>query len=91
MVLETWWGTPILIGPKVERDIPTPTERGKCSKSRMEGCTNCSMYLSLSSYLVMTDFNLGTMSNSDYTPTGRLYIPIALRRISRYTGWIPGM
>jgi hypothetical protein len=84
-------GNPILIGPKVERGIPTPMERGECSKSRTEGCTICRVYPSLSSYLVMTDFNLGTLSDSDYTPTERLYIPITLRRISRSTSWIPGM
>jgi hypothetical protein len=84
-------GNPILIGSNVERDIPTPMEQGECMKPRTEGCTTRSVYPSLSSYLAMTDFNLGTASDSDYAPIGRPYVPTTLRRTSRSTGWTPGM
>jgi hypothetical protein len=80
-------GNPILLGSDVERYIPTPMERGEYLKPRMEGCTTRSVYPLLGSYLVMTDFNLGTTSDFDYTPTGRPYVPATLRRISRSTGW----
>jgi hypothetical protein len=94
-------GNPILIGPKVERDIPTPIERGECSKSRTEGCSICRVYPSLSSYLAMTDFNLGTMSDSDCAPTGRLYTllhsgglhvpPVGYRGCTRSTTTLRGL
>jgi hypothetical protein len=79
-------GNPILLGSDVERDIPTPMEWGEYSKPRTEGCTTHSAYPSLGSYLAMTDFNLGTTSDFNYTPTWRPYVPTTPRRTSRSTG-----
>jgi hypothetical protein len=50
-----------------------------------------SAYPSLSSYLGMTDFNLGTTPDFDYMPMESSYVPTSLRRTSRPAGWTPGM
>jgi hypothetical protein len=84
-------GNPILIESGIEGDMTTPMEQGECSRLKEEGCTYDSMYPSLNSYFAMTDFNLGTTSDSDYTPTVRTYVPTTLRRTSRFIGWVPRM
>jgi hypothetical protein len=48
-------------------------------------------YASLNNYFMMTDFSLGSSSDSDYQPTGRPYVPDTIRRTTRSTGWMPGM
>ena len=55
-----------------------------------EECNPTEVYESLEHYFSATDFTLGT-SDSDYTPTGRPYVPTTLRRTARFTGWTPGM
>jgi hypothetical protein len=42
-------GNSILIGSNVEGDIPTPMERGDCSRPKTKGCTGGNVYPSLSS------------------------------------------
>jgi hypothetical protein len=49
------------------------------------------VYPSLSSYLGMTDFNLGTTPDLNYMSAKSSYTPASLRRTSRATGWTPGM
>jgi hypothetical protein len=83
-------GNPI-IESDMEGDMPTPMERGEFSRPREEGYTYGSVYTSLSSIFAMTDFNLGTTSDSDYTPTVRTYVPTTLIRTSRFIGWAPRM
>jgi hypothetical protein len=57
----------------------------------MERGATDSVYPSLSSYPGMTDFNLSTTPDFDYTPAESSYAPTTLRRTSRATGWTPGM
>ena len=49
------------------------------------------VYDTLGDQFAMTDFSLGSTSDSDYKPTGRPFVPTAVRRTSRATGWTPGM
>jgi hypothetical protein len=49
------------------------------------------VYSSLNNYFTMTDFALGTSSDSDYVPTGSQYVLEGIRRMTRSTGWTPGM
>jgi hypothetical protein len=48
-------------------------------------------YASLNNHFMMTDFSLGSSSDSDYQPIGRPYVPDTIRRTTRSTGWTPGM
>jgi hypothetical protein len=84
-------GNPIFIGSDMEGDMPIPMERGECSRLKMERGTTDNVYPSLSSYLGMTDFNLGTTPDPDYAPAETSYAPATLRRTPRSTGWTPGM
>jgi hypothetical protein len=84
-------GRPIEIESDAEGELPIHMERGECSRPKMErGATNV-VYPSLSSYLGMTDFNLGTTPDLDYIPAESSYTPASLRRTSQATGWTPGM
>jgi hypothetical protein len=38
----------------------------------------------------MTDLTLGSSSDSEYKPHGRIILLGTLRRTSRYSGWTPG-
>jgi hypothetical protein len=49
------------------------------------------VYPSLSSYLGMTDFNLGPTPDLDYIPAESSYTPASVRRTSQATRWTPGM
>jgi hypothetical protein len=84
-------GKPIEIGSDLEGEMPNCMERGECSRPKMERGATDVVYPSLSSYLGMTDFNLGTTPNFDYIPTESSYAPASLKRTSRATGWTPGM
>jgi hypothetical protein len=84
-------GKPIDIGSDSEGEMPIHMERGECSRPKMERGATDSVYPSLSSYLGMTDFNLGTTPDFGYTPAESSYAPATLRRTSRATGWTPGM
>jgi hypothetical protein len=61
---------PIEIESDAEGELPIHMERGECSRPKMEK----------SSYLGMTDFNLGTTPNFDFFPAESSYAPISLRR-----------
>jgi hypothetical protein len=84
-------GKPIDIGSDSEGEMPIHMELGECSRPKMERDATDSVYLSLSSYLGMTDFNLGTTPSFSYSPAESSYAPASLRRTSRATGWTPGM
>jgi hypothetical protein len=89
-------GKPIKIELDAEEELPTHMEHGECSKPKMERVTTVRgttdvVYPSLSSYLGMTDFNLGTTPDYDFFPAESSYAPASLRRTSRATGWTPGM
>jgi hypothetical protein len=84
-------GKPIEIGSDSEGEMPNHMERGECSRPKMERGATDVAYLSLSSYLGMTDFNLGTTPDFDYILAESSYAPASLRRTSRATGWTPGM
>jgi hypothetical protein len=84
-------GKPIEIESDAEGELPIHMERGECSRPKMERGATDSAYLSLSSYLGMTDFNLGTTPDFDFFPAESSYAPASLRRTSRATGWKPGM
>jgi hypothetical protein len=84
-------GKPIDIGLDSEGKMPIHMERGECSRPKMERVATDSVYPSLSSYLGMTDFNLGTTPDFCYTPAESSYAPASLRRTSLVTGWTPGM
>jgi hypothetical protein len=57
----------------------------------MERDATDSAYPSSSSYLGMTDFNLGTIPDFSYSPAESYYAPASLRRTSRATSWTSGM
>jgi hypothetical protein len=84
-------GKPIEIGSYLEGEMPIHMERGECSRPKMEKGATDVAYPSLSCYLRMTDFNLGTTPDFDYIPVELSYTPASLRRTSRATGWTPGM
>jgi hypothetical protein len=84
-------GKPIQIGSDLEGELPIHMEHGECSRPKMERGATDSAYPSLSSYLGMTDFNLGTTPDFGYIPVESSYAPTSLRRTSRATGWTPGM
>jgi hypothetical protein len=84
-------GKPIEIELDAEEELPTRMERGECSMPKMERGATDVVYPSLSSYLGMTDFNLGTTPDYDFFPAESSYAPASLRRTSRATGWTPGM
>jgi hypothetical protein len=84
-------GKPIEIGSDSEGELPNRMERGECSRPKMERGATDVAYPSLSSYLGMTDFNLGTTPDLVYIPVESSYAPASLRRTSRATGWTPGM
>jgi hypothetical protein len=84
-------GNSIFIGSDMEGDMAIPMERGEFSRPKMERGTTDSVYPSLSSYLGITDFNLGTTPNPDYAPAETSYAPATLKRTPRSTGWTPGM
>jgi hypothetical protein len=48
-------------------------------------------YASLNNHFMMTDFSLGSSSDSNYQPTGRPYVADTIRRTTHSTGWVPGM
>jgi hypothetical protein len=53
--------------------MPIPMERGECSRLKKERGATDSVYPLFSSYLGMTDFNLGTTSDFDYAPAETSY------------------
>jgi hypothetical protein len=71
--------------------MPIHMEHGECSKPKMERGATGSVYPSLSSYLGMTDFNLGTTPDLGYALVETSYAPATLRRTPRSTSWTPGM
>jgi hypothetical protein len=75
-------GKPIEIGSDSEGELPIHMERGECSRPKMERGATDSVYPSLSSYLGMTDFNLGTTPDFSYSPADTYYSPASLRRTS---------
>jgi hypothetical protein len=84
-------GKPIEIESDAEGELPSHMGRGECSRPKMERGATDVVYPSLSSYLGMTDFNLGTTPDLDYMSAKSSYTPASLRRTSRATGWTPGM
>jgi hypothetical protein len=84
-------GKPIDIGSDSEGEMPIHMEHGECLRPNMERGAIDSAYPSLSSYLGMTDFNLGTTPDFRYTPTETSYAPATLRRTPQSTGWTPRM
>ena len=84
-------GRPIEIESDDEGKLPSYMERGECSRPKMERSATDAVYPSLSGYLGMTDFNLGTTPDYDFFPAETSYAPASLRRTSRATGWTPGM
>jgi hypothetical protein len=84
-------GKPIEIESDEEGELPSYIERGECSRPNMERDATDRAYPSLSSYLGMTDFNLGTRPDYDFFSAETSYAPVSLRRTSRATGWTPGM
>jgi hypothetical protein len=79
-------GKPIEIELDAEEELPTRMDRGECSRPKMERGTTDVVYPSLSCYLGMTDFNLGTTPDYDFFPAESSYAPASLRRTSRATG-----
>jgi hypothetical protein len=84
-------GKPIEIGSDSEGELAIHMENGECSRPKMERGATDVAYPSLSSYLGMTDFNLGTTPNFGFLPAESSYAPASLRRTSRATGSTPGM
>jgi hypothetical protein len=84
-------GKPIEIESDAEGELPSYMERGECSRPKMERGATEVVYPSLSGYLGMTDFNLGPTPDLDYILAESSYTPASVRRISRATGWTPGM
>jgi hypothetical protein len=83
-------GKPIEIGLDSEGEMPNCMERGECSRPKMERGATDVVYPSLSSFLGMTDFNLGTTPDFVYIPAESSYAPASLRRTSRATSWTSG-
>jgi hypothetical protein len=75
-------GKPIEIGSDSKGGMPNHMESGECSRPKMERGATYVVYPSLSSYLGMTDFNLGTTPDFDYIPAESSYAPASLRRTS---------
>jgi hypothetical protein len=71
-------------------DMNTSEYTGNVSVEEEEYPTG-DTYASLNNYFMMTDFSLGSSSDSDYQPTGRPYVSDTIRRTTRSTGWMPGM
>jgi hypothetical protein len=84
-------GKSIEIGSDSKGELPIHMEHGECSRPKMERGAIDSAYPSLSNYLGMTDFNLGTTPDFGYIPAESSYAPDSLRRTSRATSWTPGM
>jgi hypothetical protein len=79
-------GKPIEIELDAEEELPIHMEHGECSRPKMERGAADVVYPSLSSYLGMTYFNLGSTLDLDYIPAESSYTPASLRRTSRATG-----
>jgi hypothetical protein len=75
-------GKPIEKESDAEGELPSHMECGECSRPKMERDATDRAYPSLSSYLGMTDFNLGTTPNFDFFPAESSYAPASLRRTS---------
>jgi hypothetical protein len=60
-------GKPIEIESDVEGELPIHMEHGECSRPKMERDATDRAYPSLSSYLGMTDFNLGNTPDFDFS------------------------
>jgi hypothetical protein len=84
-------GKPIEIDSDEEGELPSHMERGECPRPKMERNAIDKAYPSLSSYLGITDFHLGTTPNFNFFPAESSYVLASLRRTSRATGWTPGM
>jgi hypothetical protein len=84
-------GKPIEIESDAEGEVPSHMKRGECSRPRMERDATDRAYPLLSSYLRMTEFNLGTTPDFNFFPAESSYAPASLRRTSRATGWTPRM
>jgi hypothetical protein len=80
-------GKPIEIGSDSKEEMPIHMEHGECLRPKIERGATDSAYPSLSSYVGMTDFNLGTTPNFDYILAESSYAPTSLRRTSWATGW----
>jgi hypothetical protein len=65
-------GKPIEIESDAKEELPTHMEHGECSRPKMERGTTDVVYPSLSSYLGMTDFNLGTTPDYDFSQRSHL-------------------
>jgi hypothetical protein len=76
---------PTDVGSDSEGEMPTGMERGECSRPKMERDAIDSVYPSLSSYLGMTNFNLGTTPDFGYTNAETSYASTTLRRTPRST------
>jgi hypothetical protein len=77
---------PIEIESDAEGELPIHMEHGECSRPKMERGATDSAYPSLSSYLGMTDFNLGTTPDFEFFSAESSYAPASLKRTSRATG-----
>jgi hypothetical protein len=84
-------GKPIEIESDAKGELPSYMERGECSRPKMETGATEVVYPSLSGFLEMTNFNLGTTPGLGYIPAESSYTPASVRRTSRATGWTPGM
>jgi hypothetical protein len=60
--------------------MPIHMEHGECLRLKMERGATDNVYPSLSSYLGMTDFNLGTTPDFGYIPVETSYAHATLRR-----------
>jgi hypothetical protein len=78
-------GKPIDIRSDSEGEMPIHMEHGECSKPKMERGATDSVCPSLSIYLGMTDFNLGSTPDFGYTPAETSYAPATLRMTPRST------
>jgi hypothetical protein len=65
-------GKPIEIDSDAEEELPTHIEHGECSRPKVERGTTDVVYPSLSSYLGMTYFNLGTTPDYDFSRRSHL-------------------
>jgi hypothetical protein len=84
-------GKPIEIESDDEEKLPSYVERGECSRPKMERGATEVVYPSLSGYLGMIDFNLGSTPDLDYISAESSYTPASVRRTSQATGWTPEM
>jgi hypothetical protein len=75
-------GKPIEIESDAEGELPSHMEHGECSRPKMERGATEVVYPSLSSYLGMTDFNLGTAPDLGYIPAESSHTPASVKRTS---------